>query len=672
MDFQSLNKSRNFKKFAFCLGLFIKMLPWDGGRFSAVVQHSIVPFVDYFVRSGFRNPYEFFSSLGAADIFPYPALMLYLVALPGILFGWLIPADAVYVQSFLYKIPLLLADIGILLILKSWLKGRGLKLLALYWLSPVLIYITYFYGQLDIIPIFLLFSGLFFLFRERYLVSACIMGLSFSAKTNIVLCYAYLLLYLITKIKPRQVVFFFAVALSTFLLANIAYIANTSFLSMVFQNAEQNKVFQLALPVGNYLFYFIPAGLLLLLVKSFSLRNFNRDIFIMFLGFSFSIILFFVAPMPGWYFWIIPFFVYFYVKEEPHYLWLFFGLQTFATLYFLLLGYPIVNPLFRNIVFTLMQTFLAVNSFLIYQRGLGSYTKHKITASPFLIGIGGNSGVGKTFLSQALSHIFYQRNTLVLRGDDHHKWQRNDENWSKFTHLDPKANDLHNEITTLKNLKKMKKILRRHYDHASGQFTTEEILRPKNIIIFEGLHPFYLKAQRILYDLKIFLCPETELEQHWKIVRDKKERGHSDEKIWSQIKKREEDREKFIMTQKQYADILINIVPRTQICTIGDENENIETFFVVEMHNSIFLDPLIQALQQVEDLHIVHEYVEADKQTTRIQGKIESKEIAILAEIFIPGLQEIGVGNAQWPADSFGVLVLLIVYYIFEEIDNEI
>ena len=48
--------------------------------------------------------------------------------------------------------------IGILIILNSWLRGHSLnKLIWLYWFSPVLIYISYIHGQLDVIPIFFLF-----------------------------------------------------------------------------------------------------------------------------------------------------------------------------------------------------------------------------------------------------------------------------------------------------------------------------------------------------------------------------------------------------------------------------------------------------------------------------------------------------------------------------------
>ena len=636
----------------------------------SIAESTFIPFLNYFISSGFQNPYQHFIQIGQGDVFPYPAMMLYITALPQWLLGSLAP-NSPWWRIFLFKIPLLAADLGIFFILKSWLKGKEGKVILFYWLSPVLIYISYFYGQLDAIPICLLFAGLYFLFRESFFVSAIFMGLSLAAKTNILLCYPFLFLYLLKKTRWQNIILFFAAAILVFIVCNIFYITDPSFLQMVLLNQEQNKIFQLSFPLGKFNFYFIPAGLLFLFAKGLSLKAYNRDIFMMFLGFAFSILLVFIAPPPGWYFWIIPFFVYFYICEESAFFYLFLLFQAVAVIYFVLLQAYEASSLAGSVVFTLLQSLLMVNCFLIYRRGLNSYSRHKITSSPFLIGIGGNSGVGKTFLSRGLTRVFHERNTLILRGDDHHKWQRDDENWENITSLDPRANYLHNEISALKKLKKMQKISRRTYNHDTGCFTEENILSPKSIIILEGLHPFYLKAQRDLYDLRIFILPEIQLEQHWKIVRDKKERGYSEQKIWDQIKKREEDRRKFILTQSKYADILVHVIPEKPICHIGDETEEPLIYLIVELSNSVFMDPVLDMLSDMRGLHIEHGYEAEDKQRIEIRGDISSKNIARAARILIPGLQDIGIDSVPWPKGVFGVLLLIIVYYIFEEADHE-
>ncbi len=178
---------------------------------------------------------------------------------------------------------------------------------------------------------------------------------------------------------------------------------------------------------------------------------------------------------------------------------------------------------------------------------------------------GGDSGAGKTTISESLSNIFTSMNSLVIRGDDMHKWQRGHKKWEEFTHLNPKANLLHEEIAMLNNLKMGKKILRKAYDHNKGTFTNALSIIPKNLIIFEGLHPFYLSRQRQLYDLKIFIKPDQDLSNHWKIIRDIDKRGYTKEKVLKNLQDREEDSKNFIESQAKYADILISPEPRYPI-----------------------------------------------------------------------------------------------------------
>ena len=95
--------------------------------------------------------------------------------------------------------------------------------------------------------------------------------------------------------------------------------------------------------------------------------------------------------------------------------------------------------------------------------------------------MGGDSGAGKTTISESLSNIFTSMNSLVIRGDDMHKWQRGHEKWEEFTHLDPKANLLHQEIDMLNSLKAGKGILRKMYNHDDGTFSNDLNLAPNNL-----------------------------------------------------------------------------------------------------------------------------------------------------------------------------------------------
>lgn len=681
----------------FGLGLVIKILL---GTFlsSKFLSDLFIPFANYFLESEFSNPYERFLNIGEVDYFPYPALMLYIISLPKFLLGWAFPQNPFF-NLFLYHLPLLFADLSIFLILKKWLKNHSIKnLIYFYWLSPVLIYISYIHGQLDVIPICLLFISLYFLFENKWEMSALLLGLSLSTKTNIAMAYPFFLIFMISKnLSFKNISFFFCISLGSFLIINRPYVFNNAFIEMVFLNKEQEKLFDPVIQWSHLLIYIIPSALLILFTKGILLKNYNRDIFLMFLGFCFSIILLFIPPMQGWYFWIIPFLAYFYVKTTQ-YSFLFWGLQGFYILYFIVSKnadylesfqflWPeiatnkiIYNYLsesgmdadkFSGLVLTLLQTTLLMNCICIYRKGLHSYSQHKLTVSPFLIGIGGGSAVGKTTLSKALSDIFKPSKTTILHGDDMHKWERGNKKWDELTHLNPKANHLHREVEYLRKLKSGKKIYRRKYDHKTGKFTKTLPVQPNNLILFEGLHPFYLDSQNKLYDLKIFIEPEIELIYHWKIIRDKEERGYSKEKILESIRKRKFDSGKYIKAQTDKVDILIEPLLLEKIKNIGNTEEKVKVYYKLLLSNNVYMENIVENLQKIKTLKVTHEYTENNYQIVTLKGNCPFKEIVNIANNKISGLEDMGLKTPHWLKDSFGVLILIIIYYIFEKANND-
>ena len=287
-----------------------------------------------------------------------------------------------------------------------------------------------------------------------------------------------------------------------------------------------------------------------------------------------------------------------------------------------------------------------------------------------MLGIGGDSGVGKTTLSNSLLNVFTQNNTLVIRGDDMHRWQRGHQKWSEYTHLDPKANQLHQEIGMLNDLKQGKKILRKTYDHSDGTFKDARFFNPQNLTIFEGLHPFYLSRQRQLYDLKIFIEPHDDLSLHWKIIRDKNNRGYSKETILKNVADRAEDSKIYIESQAKYADILIKPRPNNPIKEIGSIIEKVEIKYEIFMPNSVYLENLIEAFELKENLSVIQEYLEGDQQKISLSGEISSDDLKDISNIFIPGLRDLGIDYPYWLENAFGALTLLITYYIFQEAEN--
>ena len=174
-----------------------------------------------------------------------------------------------------------------------------------------------------------------------------------------------------------------------------------------------------------------------------------------------------------------------------------------------------------------------------------------------IIAIAGDSASGKTTLMKYIQEIMPDNSSLCIETDSYHKWERSDENWKKYTHLHPDANNLERMSEDLIRLKVGNNVSMIEYDHSTGKFTQEKLVKGKPFILLCGLHTLYNKTLINNLDLKIFLDTEEELKITWKLERDSIERKYSKDKIVETILKRKSDCEKFIIPQKDQANFLI-------------------------------------------------------------------------------------------------------------------
>ncbi|MDG1436750.1 MAG: hypothetical protein P8P83_03065 [Rickettsiaceae bacterium] len=302
----------------FWIGLVVKVI-LAATLASNFLTKLFMPFIDYYVGSGFENPYQHFVDLNIGNAFPYPSVMLYIMSFPRVLFGSFFDfSSASCVSLFLIRLPILFADFLILLILSRLIKENNKKILTYYWLSPILIYINYIHGQLDVVPISILFISLYLLFKRKFEYSSIFLGLAIGAKTSMVLVVPFYFVYLLYSktIDIKKILLNFLIIAGVFVAINASYITSDAFVQMVFNNEEQVKLFDYKynFPNGNNL-YFVPLAYLFLLMSAINLKGFSKDVYIMFLGFSFGIITLMVSPMQGWYYWVIPFFIYFHAKR---------------------------------------------------------------------------------------------------------------------------------------------------------------------------------------------------------------------------------------------------------------------------------------------------------------------------------------------------------------------
>ena len=612
----------------FTLGLVFKL--YAAAIFSAENFTTLfVPFLKYFSLSGLSDPYSYFYTLGIEQVFPYPQLMLYIMSVPGLILSPLLQTDIFSInhgELLLYHLPILAADIIILIILSRWLKNKQKELLIFYWLSPILIYINYIHSQLDAIPIALTFVFLYFLFKERWIIALIFLGAAIATKFHIIILLPFTLIYLWRKRIPHTIIGLYAgVTVGIFLLINNLQLLSTSFLAIVFGNREQGKVFDLQIALGDQqVIYITLVAYTLLFLHALTFKRLNRDTFVMFIGFCFGILILTIPPMQGWYYWIIPFFIYFYVKNERHsklplisltiayFVYFSFTADSDYLQVFSLIAPEIANlpnlftvlenrgldaQFISNLALTLLQATLLINVFWIYRRGIEESKKQKLYNMPYLIGLAGDSGSGKSTLATLLDDLFGQKNTALVAGDAMHKWERGNDMWQKFTHLDPRANQLHGDLEHALKLQSGEDVYRRHYDHHTGTFTAPEKLESKTLVIFEGLHSFFLTHMQQALDLKVFIKPEEQLRTHWKLKRDMIDRGYTREKVLTQLQAREQDAKEYITTQEKHADITFSLKSLNSLSDdIIGTNFEPDVYLEITCDNTVYLEPLLESL----------------------------------------------------------------------------
>ena len=187
-----------------------------------------------------------------------------------------------------------------------------------------------------------------------------------------------------------------------------------------------------------------------------------------------------------------------------------------------------------------------------------------------LIGVAGDSGCGKSTFLRRLTDLFGEDFVTVICLDDYHSLDRKQRKETGITALDPRANNFDLMYEQIKALKHGHTINKPIYNHETGLLDPPEGVQPNHIVVIEGLHPLYDKRVRDLLDFSVYLDISDEVKIAWKIQRDMSERGHTYEDVLAAINSRRPDFKAYIDPQKEFADVVIQVLP-TQL--IKDDKE---------------------------------------------------------------------------------------------------
>lgn len=390
MNFGQLkDKLQIFKNKFFILGLVLKLICLFSFG-SEYLHNYFIPFIDKSLTNFGQNPW----SLTTPDLFPYGGFLYLVLAIPkGILYFIFGESSlgSTALSLFGVKFSLLVFDTLLFLVLSRWTQSSSMKIICYYWLNPILFYITYIYGQLDVVSMSLCFVSLFLILRNNLSLAAFFFGLALSSKFHVAILIPFVAAFIWNRFFLKDAVIKLVqlclITGSTFMLGFLPLYLSSNFNYATTGSPEAQRIFSAKLVFSDDNFIFIGLLLLFLAVGRliFSTKITNRGL-IYGSGFLLGILLLITSPMPGWYYWILPFIALFYVHYPSAPKLLLIALIFAYFNYFIVTDFLQNNSFYENLSLTVMQTVLLSILLLMYYIAVKKESPLRNRIKPLLIG----------------------------------------------------------------------------------------------------------------------------------------------------------------------------------------------------------------------------------------------------------------------------------------------
>lgn len=645
------------------------------------------PFLQSFLTSPSFDPWTSYLATGGSPLaFPYGPVML-LVLVPGTAVGFGIaallglPVDSATQIGF--ALGLFVIDVLVLLVLRRLFLAHADKVLKLYWLSPITLYVIYWHGQLDVVPVLFLLTSLLFLREHRFRVAGVLFGVAVATKLSMVLAGPFLLIYLFRNNRLRPQTFVFALlVVVTALVVQGTYLASSGVRQMVLGTPEAAKVFDVVLNIDGVQLYVLPLAYLLSLYAAWRVRRISFELLIALLGLGFFMVLLLTPASPGWYLWIVPFLVHHQLNSGRQAMLLSLGFSL------LLVGFHLfqssgaaipflgldpanalvrlgdaVNPKIGSLWLTVMSATGIVLAIQMVREGVQGNDYYRLSRRPLMIGISGDSGTGKDTLAGAMEVLFGSHSVANLSGDDYHLWDRHRPMWRAMTHLNPRANDLEKFNADVLRLADGRPVTVRRYDHETGRYSKPRRVKHNDVLVVSGLHALYSPTLRQRSDVKVFLNMEESLRRALKVARDVGERGHGVERVLESIESRRPDAQRFIKPQAEHADILFSLhLPGNDDVTEADLGENPQFCLDVVVSNCLFYEDMLRALVGLCGLAVNHEIRDDGVSALfSIEGHVLAEDIDLAASWLVSHIDELLDLQPHYQDGMLGVMQLFVL-----------
>ena len=180
----------------------------------------------------------------------------------------------------------------------------------------------------------------------------------------------------------------------------------------------------------------------------------------------------------------------------------------------------------------------------------------------YIVGVTGGTGSGKTTFVNSLLKNLDSNNISLISCDSYYNQNLGltFEDRDKLNYDTPSAIDFDLLYTQIKKLKGGFDIFAPNYCFNSHKrLKKRTLIKPKRILVIEGILILNDHRLRNIIDMKIFLECSESIRTKRRIIRDSKERGRNEEDVIRLFEEKlNEMHEKYVEPMKKFCDIIID------------------------------------------------------------------------------------------------------------------